>query len=82
MTTTNSNHSPAVTTIAQALEIARDSQEGAQDPIVKSILETALEEIWNRIQAQPELYVMTREKFAVFNFYQDRFEGQELAVAA
>jgi len=78
---TNSSHSQ-VESVTQALEIARDSSEGAQDPTVKQILETALTEIWSRIQAQPSSYVMSREEFAVFNLFQKRFEGQELAIAA
>ena len=66
----------------QALEIARDSPEGAQDPVVASILETALSEIWGKIQARPTSYVMTRSEFAIFNYFQNRFEGQELAASA
>jgi hypothetical protein len=73
------SHGPSV---MQALEVARDSPEGAQDPSIKRILETALAGIWARIQAQPSSYVMTRDEFAVFNFYQDRFQGQRLAIAA
>jgi hypothetical protein len=72
----------AITTVAQALEVARDSPEGAQDETVKRILETALGEIWGKIQAQPSSFVMTREEFAVFNYFQHRFEGQELAIEA
>jgi len=74
--------SRACTTVAQALEIARDSPEGAQDPTVADILETALREIWAKIEAQPSSYVMTRDEFAVFNYFQRRFEGHELAAAA
>jgi len=79
---TKQQPAPDITSVAQALEIARDSPDGAQDPTVKFILETALSEIWRRIQAQPTSYVMTREEFAVFNYFQSRFEGQQLAVAA
>ena len=73
---------PAITTVAQALEVARDSSEGARDPTVVHILETAIGEIWGRIEAAPDTYVMTRDEFAVFNYFQDRFEGLELASAA
>jgi hypothetical protein len=78
---TRQEASPAITTVV-ALEIARDSAEGAQDPTVKNILETALADIWQKIQAHPTSYVMTRDEFAVFNYFQDRFAGQELAAAA
>jgi hypothetical protein len=71
-----------VTSVAQALEIARDSPEGAQDSTVVSILESAIAEIWRKIQAQPTSYVMTRDEFAVFNYFQDRFAGQQLATEA
>ena len=70
------------TTVAQALEAARDSPEGAQDPTVIGILETALGRIWGRIQAQPLSYVMTSQEFAVFNYFQHRFDGQEVAIEA
>ncbi|RYO94309.1 hypothetical protein DL766_005151 [Monosporascus sp. MC13-8B] len=68
--------------VAHALEVARDSPEGSQDPKVCSILDTALAQIWAKLQAQPDTYVMTRDEFAVFNFFQYRFIGNELAVAA
>ena len=79
---TRQEPSPDVTSVAQALEIARDSAEGAQDPAVVRILEIAVSEIWGKIQAQPTSYVMTRDEFAVFNYFQEHFEGQELAVSA
>ncbi|KAH8880005.1 hypothetical protein GQ53DRAFT_617485, partial [Thozetella sp. PMI_491] len=68
--------------VAQALEIARESPDGAQDPTVNRILEAALAKIWAKVQAQPDSYVMTRDEFAVFNFYQHRFIGNKMAVAA
>jgi hypothetical protein len=74
--------SPGHISVAQALEIARDSPEGAQDPAVVRTLETALSEIWTKIQTQPTSYIMTRDEFAVFNYFQVRFEGQDLATSA
>ena len=74
--------SPVITTVAHALEIARDSPEGAQDPTVVRLLETKLADIWRKIQARPNSYVMTRDEFAVFNYFQHRFTGHELATAA
>lgn len=68
--------------VAQALEIARDSPEGSKDPSVSSILETALAQIWFNIHTQPDMYVMSRDEFAVFNFFQHRFVGNSLATAA
>lgn len=72
----------APTTVAQALEVARDSPGGADDPTVSAILEAALAAILRRIQARPASYVMTREEFAVFNYFQHRFQGDGLATAA
>lgn len=77
-----SRQSSTITTIAEALEVARDSPEGAQDPVVVDILETELAEIWGRIQDAPESYVMTRDEFAVFNLFQARFAGDATASAA
>lgn len=71
-----------VSSVAHALEVARDSAEGAQDPTVVRILETAIADIWRKIQAQPTSYVMTRDEFAVFNYFQSRFVGQQLATDA
>ena len=68
--------------VAQALEIARESPDGAKDPVVSSILEGALGQIWTRVQAQPDSYVMSRDEFAIFNFFQHRFEGNKVAIAA
>jgi hypothetical protein len=69
-------------TVAQALEIARESPDGAMDPTVSSILENALVQIWGKVQAHPTSYVMTRDEFAVFNYFQHRFEGDKVATAA
>lgn len=68
--------------VAEALEIARDSYDGARDPIVSGILESALSQVWDRVMENPESYVMTTGEFAVFNFYQHRFMGNKIAIAA
>ena len=68
--------------VAQALEIARESEEGASEPTIKKILETAFAEIWGKLQAEPESYVMTSDEFSLFNYFQYGFKGNKLAVAA
>jgi hypothetical protein len=68
--------------VAQALEIARESPDGASDPTVSKILDMALSQIWGKVEAQPDAYVMTRDEFAVFNFFQHRFQGNTTAVKA
>ncbi|KAJ1326597.1 hypothetical protein MN608_08044 [Microdochium nivale] len=70
------------TEVAQALEIARESPEGAKDAVVCNILESALHSLWTKVVAQPDSYVMTRDEFAVFNYFQHRFAGNKLAIAA
>lgn len=67
---------------AHALEIARESAEGAQDPIVNFILELAVTKTWVAILAHPRSYVMTRDEFAIFNYFQHRFIGIAKAVTA
>ncbi|KAF7546940.1 hypothetical protein G7046_g9155 [Stylonectria norvegica] len=68
--------------VNQALEIARESPDGANDPTISRILEAALSQIWNKVEAQPDDYVMTRDEFAVFNFFQHRFTGNRTAMSA
>ncbi|TWU70794.1 hypothetical protein ED733_000523 [Metarhizium rileyi] len=68
--------------VAQALEIARESPDGASDPTVSKILENALSQAWAKVEAHPSSYVMSRDEFAVFNFFQHRFIGDKDAVEA
>ncbi|KAH6665896.1 hypothetical protein F5X68DRAFT_55564 [Plectosphaerella plurivora] len=68
--------------VTQALEIARDSVDGASDPTVRNILENALAQVWAQITAAPDSYVMTRDEFAVFNYFQHRFTADEVAQRA
>ncbi|KAJ1329814.1 hypothetical protein MN608_06550 [Microdochium nivale] len=72
----------STTEVAHALEIARESPESAKDAVVANILETALHTIWTKVVAQPEEYVMTRDEFAVFNFFENRFGSSKLALSA
>ncbi|KAI9678147.1 MAG: hypothetical protein M1817_006092 [Caeruleum heppii] len=68
------------TSIRQALDLARDTP--AVDAQVGQLLERALTEVWQRVQAQPDSYVFTELEFAVFNYHRARFEGSEVAAAA
>lgn len=61
-------------TYQRAIDIARNT-EGDLDPNVSAYLETALADIWARIQANPTTYVLTRDEFPVFNFFRQRFPG-------
>ncbi|KAI1372885.1 hypothetical protein F4677DRAFT_431065 [Hypoxylon crocopeplum] len=56
--------------VAQALDAARETPDGFREPVVRHLLEVALTQIWKRIEAQPKSYIMSRNEFAVFNFFQ------------
>ena len=58
----------------RAIDIARNT-EGDLDPSVYEYLEQALSDIWERIQSEPNTYILSKDEFAVFNFYVRRFEG-------
>lgn len=68
--------------VAKMLEIARESEEGAQNATVRAVLESALSRTWAKALADPDAYVMTRDEFSVFNYFQHRFVGNEIAKAA
>jgi len=68
--------------VTQALEIARESPDGASDPTISNILETALNQIWSKVRAAPDSYIMSRDEFSLFNFFQHRFVGDKLAISA
>lgn len=78
----NVQNIPTASAVAQALEIARDSAEGARDPVVCNILESAITTIWSKVQTQPDTYLMSRDEYAVFNYFQHRFQGSVIAIAA
>ncbi|TKA48963.1 hypothetical protein B0A54_01039 [Friedmanniomyces endolithicus] len=65
----------------RALDIARNT-EGDLDPNVRDYLERVLAEIWSRAQQHPDSYVLSKDEFAVFNFYVRRFEGHPESEAA
>ncbi|KAI0412653.1 hypothetical protein F5X98DRAFT_379518 [Xylaria grammica] len=67
--------------VIEALEIARDSPEAASHGVIRDLLELALEGIWHRILAD-DRYVMSRDEFAIFNFFQGRFRNSAVAMAA
>ncbi|KAL8948827.1 MAG: hypothetical protein Q9222_005022, partial [Ikaeria aurantiellina] len=52
---------PHQLTPAKALEIAKNSEDGSVPPAVTAVLEKDIGEIWQRIQADPHGYVMTKE---------------------
>ena len=61
-------------TYQRAIDIARNT-EGDLDPTVSRYLEQAITAIWERINQQPDTYLLTKDEFAVFNYYIRRFDG-------
>ena len=69
-------------TVANALEIAKNNQNGQIPPAVTQMLERNIGDIWRRIQAQPSTYVMKKEEFAVFTYYRSRYDNNAVAQQA
>jgi hypothetical protein len=69
-------------TVAQALEMARDSDEAGRNPEITRILEIAIDEIWRKVGAAPHTYIMSKGEFAVFTYFAARYASSPLAAAA
>ncbi|MCJ1375235.1 hypothetical protein MMC20_006469 [Loxospora ochrophaea] len=69
-------------TVSKALDIVRNGEPGDAHPAVTNILERAISDIWRRINAQPTSYVMTKDEFAVFNYFRGRYAGSPVAQRA
>lgn len=68
----NSPAAPSPEAIRCALAAARNSEDGQIDPRVNSILEVAINELWRKLQAQPE-YILNGGEFSLFNYFRDRY---------
>ncbi|QIW97904.1 hypothetical protein AMS68_003422 [Peltaster fructicola] len=75
-------HSRANLNYQRAIDIARNT-EGTLNAEVSAYLDQACSDISDRINAEPDTYILTKDEFAVFNFYRSRFGGAvaEAAVA-
>ncbi|RKF62667.1 putative peptide-n4-asparagineamidase [Erysiphe neolycopersici] len=62
----------------EALYKARNCPGCAQDPVNVALLNNSIDRIWKKIQTYPE-YVLSRDEFAFFNYFQSRFEGLQVA---
>ncbi|KAI7213781.1 hypothetical protein KC333_g6395 [Hortaea werneckii] len=79
--TDQGNGSDDALTLQSALEVARNNED--EIPIkINEYLEQAISDIWCRVQAQPYSYILTKDEFAVFNYYVHRFEGDSRAQQA
>lgn len=65
--------------VRQALERARNSEDGQLDPQTTGVLEGAIKELWRNIQAHPDTYVLDADEFALFNYFRDRFRDSPIA---
>jgi hypothetical protein len=72
----------SISDVRRALDRARNSDDGRVDPQISTILETAIGELWRKIQAQPDSYVLSRDEFALFNYFRERFRGSPIAQRA
>ena len=70
-----------ILTYQRAIDIARNT-EGDLDPTVKAYLDKAIVDIWNRVNQNPDNYLLSRDEFAVFNYFIRRFEGSPVAERA
>ena len=80
MSNTSSHFAPL--SVAGALELARNNEEGPVPAIASAVLERSMTDIWRRIQAQPSIYLLSKDEFAVLNYYRDRYRDSPLAQQA
>lgn len=65
--------------VRRALELARSSADGQIEPRVNTVLENAIRDLWRTIQSHPDTYVLTRDEFALFNYYRERYRNSSVA---
>lgn len=75
----NSPSMPNSETVRRALESARNCDDGQLDPRMSLILETAISELWRKIQLHPDTYVLSGDEFALFNYFRERFGDSPVA---
>lgn len=65
-------------TLARALEMVRNNESEDIHQSVNTTLQKAIDDIWRRIHAAPDTYIMTKQEFAVFNYFRPRFADSEV----
>ena len=65
-------------TVPEALNIVNQHQHDGIEPAVTSFLARKADEIWQRIQAQPSTYILTREEFTVYAYCREAFGNNEV----
>lgn len=66
-------------TYQQAMELVRTSGGHIRLEVIQ-YLESEFEQIWRRIEANPNTYIMYDEEFAVFNYFARRVTGHRSAI--
>ena len=62
-------------TYQRAIDIARNT-EGDLDPNVTAYLEDAVAQITDKLDSHPDSCLLTKDEFAVFNYFRPRFQGE------
>ena len=73
------SHPNSQISVAKALDIAKENQNGPLPPMVNTILERKMADIWQRINSQPNSYIMSQEEFTVFSYYRSRYNNNRVA---
>jgi hypothetical protein len=71
----------ALLDIQRALDIARNT-EGDLDHSVEKYLEDQLADVWIRLESRPNTYVLSKDEFAIFNYFVGRYQDSEVAEKA
>lgn len=64
--------------LQKALDYAIDNESGV-DPAISMFLERELQAVWSRLLSAPDEYIFTRDEFGLFNYFRQRFMGNQIA---
>ncbi|KAF1960135.1 hypothetical protein CC80DRAFT_286415 [Byssothecium circinans] len=67
--------------LGDAVRIAQNSESGV-DPRLAQYLERKLGEVWAKLQAQPNSYILPPDEFALINYYRSRFGNSDIVARA
>ena len=66
--------------IARNLQLVRNAEASQVPQSAIVALETALGQLWARLRAHPDTYLMNDDEFALFNFYRSRNKSEQDAI--
>lgn len=67
--------------LGEAVRIAQNSESGV-DQRLAHYLERKLAEVWAKLQAQPNSYILPPDEFALLNYYRSRFGNNDIVTKA